>query len=63
MNAKSIVEESGLLHSNRIVRYQGRVDDRFGYTHKRDQTWEEMMIGWMGFIWNDSPGKMAVRAN
>ena len=29
--------ETLLLDEQRVVRYQGRIDDRFGYTHKRNQ--------------------------
>jgi len=29
--------ETLLLDKQRVVRYQGRIDDRFGYTHKRNQ--------------------------
>src|SRR5260221_10024973 len=29
--------ETLLLDAQRVVRYQGRIDDRFGYTHKRSQ--------------------------
>ncbi len=29
--------ETLLLDGQRVVRYQGRIDDRFGYTHKRNQ--------------------------
>lgn len=29
--------ETLLLDERRVVRYQGRIDDRFGYTHKRNQ--------------------------
>src|SRR6185295_11830040 len=29
--------ETLLLDKQQVVRYQGRIDDRFGYTHKRNQ--------------------------